>query len=89
MKMIGNLEFPEERSEFESWKPQVIHKALSMRVLCVARTRIEGAWCAYCDAVPGLNHKEETRLVLSNGDKLPKNLAKALFPEFEGVPYSN
>jgi hypothetical protein len=62
--------------------------ALSMRVLVVATSRVEGAWCAYCDAVPGMTHSNEYQDVLDHGDKLGEEVARAMFPEFEGVPYS-
>jgi len=59
-----------------------------MKVLCVAQTRIEGAWSAYCDAVEGMNHDFEAEKVLAYGAKLPEIVARAIFPEFDGVPYA-
>ncbi len=71
------------------WAPTVRRHALSSRVLAVARTRIEGTWAAYCDAVPGHDHDREQGAVLSNGDKLPEEVARVLFPGFEDLPYSH
>lgn len=68
--------------------PVIRRRALASRVLVVARTRIEGTWAAYCDAVPGYDHDNEERAVLLRGDKLPERVAAALFPEFDGVPYA-
>lgn len=68
--------------------PVIRRRALASRVLVVARTRIEGTWAAYCDAVPGYDHDHEERAVLLRGDKLPERVAVALFPEFDGVPYA-
>lgn len=90
MKALGkhNLTFPETKEELDSWKPTVQYHALARRVLAVARTRCEGAWSAYCDAVPGENHFLERHRVLDQGDKLPESVAQALFPLFEGIPYA-
>jgi len=63
-------------------------KALSQKVLCVAHTRKEGMWCAYCDAVPGYNHENESELVFQHGDRLPIRIAEVIFPQFRGVPYA-
>lgn len=59
-----------------------------MRVLVVAKTRVECSWAAYIDAVPGMNHAMEADAVLNHGDKLDERIARAVFPEFEGVPYA-
>ncbi len=77
-----------DKAAIDAWTPVVIHRALSMRVLAVARTRIEGAWAAYIDAVPGMNHRSEIEPVLDNGDKLPEDVARAMFPAFDHVPYA-
>jgi hypothetical protein len=37
---------------FYEFKREVVRVALSMGVLAVAVTRIEGTWSAYIDAVP-------------------------------------
>jgi hypothetical protein len=65
-----------------------IVRPLSARVLAVARTRVEGTWAAYIDAVAGVNHDYEKDVVLRNGDKLTEELAIAIFPEFKDVPYA-
>ena len=80
--------FPKNQAEAEAWKPITRRGALASRVLVVARTRIEGAWSAYCDAVPGRNHDYEQAAVLQHGDKVPESVARYLFPEFLGVPYT-
>ena len=71
------------------WTPTVRVNALACKVLTVATTRIEGTWSAYCDAVPGRKHSEEFDAVLRSGDKLPERVARALFSEFDEVPYDH
>lgn len=80
--------FPENPEQAKNWVPIVHRHELSMVVVAVARTRIEGAWGAYIDAVPGYDHDAEQDKVLSNGTKLREDVARVLFPEFEGVPYA-
>jgi len=91
MKLLGKHEipFPETPEEAMEWKPDVTHVALHQRVLVVANTRIEGAWCAYCSDVPGNSHYHERYEVLQYGDKVPEKLARTMFPIFEGVPYAH
>ena len=74
--------------DWDAWQPIKVRRVLSMRVLAVAVTRVEGAWCAYVDAVPGVNHELEQEAVLANGDKLDESVARALFPSFDFLPYS-
>ena len=71
-----------------TWLPTIHLHALSMKVLIVAKTRIEGTWSAYCDAVPGDKHTAEANAVLANGDKLIEEVARVLFPEFKDTPYA-
>lgn len=71
------------------WQETIRYKALASNVLAVAQTRIEGTWSAYCDAVEGWEHRQEFREVLRSGDKLPEGIAKAIFPEFQDIPYSD
>ncbi len=59
--------------------------ALSSRVLVVAVKR-EIGWCAYCDAVPGVNHVKELYPVIHCGDKLPERIARSIFPSIP-LPY--
>ena len=73
----------------KDWKPTIHLHALSMKVLIVAKTRIEGTWSAYCDAVPGYDHMKEYAAVLANGDKLIEEVARVLFPEFKDTPYAH
>lgn len=61
---------------------------LASRVICVAHARIEGTWSAYCDAVPGIRHRDEMEEVFRHGSKLRENIARALFPQFDGIPYA-
>ena len=70
------------------FKPEIRRRALAMRVLAVAQTRIEGAWKAYVDAVPGIRHVDEISGVLQNGTELREEMARLLFPEFDDVPYA-
>lgn len=88
MQSINCFEFP-ATDELAGWEPTVRVRTLARRVLAVARTRIEGKWAAYCDAVPGKNHDYEFQDVLDQGVKLPEPWARALFPEFDGIPYAN
>ena len=88
MMRIGLFEFPENPEEARAWTAYIQRYALARCVLAVAMTRIEGAWIAYCDAVPGQSHANEVQAVLDHGCTLPEAVARALFPEFEGVPYA-
>jgi len=91
MKTIGKYQFPEQGNQIEcaAWKPEIRRTALARNVLAVAKTRIEGAWSAYCLAVPGQNHDDEYMEVLLSGDKMREIVARVLFPQFDGVPYSH
>ncbi len=71
----------------QPFKSLQIHRALAMRVLCVAHTLLPEHWAAYVDAVPGMQHELETEPVLRVGEKLPEDVARALFPEYAGLPY--
>lgn len=74
----------------DGWQGQekeIHYKALAQRVVVVATTRVDG-WCAYIDAVPGQKHSEEFVEVLHHGDKLSEKFARALFTEFEEIPYA-
>lgn len=79
--------FPGPGDPTEGWQPLISVHALASRALVVATTRIEGAWCAYADAVPGMNHEAEKYAVLRHGDKVSEELARVLFPGFERIPY--
>jgi len=87
MKNIGGLAFPEVEEEFAAWTPVVRQYPLHCNVLCVARTRIEGKWKAYCGPVPGQNHDLEVAEILQWGDQLSEAVAKAMFPDFSEIPY--
>jgi len=70
------------------WEKMTQHRGMSMKVLAVANTRIEGAWCAYVDAVPGMSHEDEAAEVLAHGSKLDEDVARALFPGFRDLYYA-
>ena len=89
MEHIGLFEFPETSAEVDSWQPIVNHRALARTVLCVVRTRIEGAWAAYCDSVLGSDHLFERDEVLRIGSKMDERYARAIFPDMpEDLPYA-
>ena len=91
MKTIGKFQFPEagNREEVDAWKKTFRVRALHHQILCVACTRIEGMWKAYIGPVPGNNHDTEWGTVFGEGSTLPVNVARALFPDFEGIPYAS
>ncbi len=70
------------------WQPEIRRRALASTVLCVAKTRVEVGWAAYCAGVSGHNHDNEWRAVLSQGSKLDERIARVIFPEFDDVRYS-
>ena len=80
--------FPKTPEEARCWQPIVRRVALHSQILVVARTRIEGAWAAYIGPVPGQNHDHEFEQVLREGNKLPKEMACYLFPQFADIPYA-
>ena len=80
--------FPKSREEAAAFVPIVRRRALASRVMAVARTRVECAWAAYIDAVPGYDHRTEHTAVLDHGSKLDESVARVLFPEFAEVPYA-
>ena len=77
-----------DRETINAWQPLIRVRALATQVLCVAQTRIEGAWAAYCDSVPGINHDHEYAQVLKFGSKLPEDIARVIWPEFKDIPYA-
>jgi hypothetical protein len=85
---ISGFDFPENKEETGTWKATRSRHALARCVLAVAHTRIEGAWCAYIDAVPGRRHVDEAQAVLDHGAKLGKDVACVLFPLFADIPYA-
>jgi hypothetical protein len=80
--------FPKSADEARTFEPIIRARALSSRVLVVANTRIECAWAAYVDAVPGFNHRHERAAVLETGAKVDEAVARVLFPEFADIPYA-
>ena len=71
-------------SEF---KPVRARYSLGPNVMVVARTRIEGAWSAYCAAVQGQSISHDEKFTLDNGSKLPEKIARAIFEPFEELKY--
>lgn len=88
MKTIGYLKFPETPDEAATWKPHITYLPLHSRVLFVAKTRIEGEWACYCTPVPGMSHEEEKHLWQFDGVKVQESIARATFPQFVEIPYS-
>lgn len=80
--------FPRNVEETKDWHAHITYRALALKVIVVATTRIECAWVAYCDAVPGEKHSAEFQRVLSHGSKLDEPIARALFPQFSAVRYA-
>jgi hypothetical protein len=81
--------FPARGSDrVDDWQPLIRYRALAGHVLAVARTRIEGTWRAYVDAVPGLQHRAEIAGVLETGTALDEPVARVLFPELNDIPYA-
>lgn len=60
---------------------------LDRRVIVVARKGACNDWAAYIGAVPGENHDKEWREVRDHGSKIPEDVARVLFPEFDGVSW--
>ncbi len=88
MKTLSDIEFPETPEEAEGWSHIVRRLPLHMKVLCVAHTRIEGTWRAYCAPVPGERHEDEMQFVFDWGEAIPERIALAMFPDFKGIPYA-
>ena len=86
--MSTDFNFPKTPDEAEVWQPVIKYVSLGHMVVASAQTRIEGKWAAYIGAVCGKNHDVEFLQVLENGDKLPKEIAIVLFPEFASLPYA-
>lgn len=88
MKNISGFNFPETKEELINWKCITKRYMLHRCVMCLARTRVEGTWNAYCFPVPGQNHDTEEYLWKTEGVKLPEQVAKIMFPSFDKVPYA-
>ena len=94
MRKMGSFEFPEKSGpnchiECDEWKPVLRRVMLHRQVMCLAKTRVEVTWNAYCFPVPGINHDNEEHLWEYKGSKLLSSIALILFPDFEGIPYAN
>lgn len=90
MRDIGGFSFPEQGNYDEAlaFEPKIMVWALDRQVLVVAKTRVEGAWKAYCGAVPGQNHDLEKDEVLHHGATVPEHIARAIWGFMEDVPYA-
>jgi len=88
MREVSGFRFPETEQEAIEWLPQTRVLALHRNVLAVARTRIEGMWACYIFPVPGMSHSVEAKLWRTEGVKQPEDIARAIFPIFDGVQYS-
>lgn len=62
--------------------------ALHRNVIVLAASRIEGTWKAYCAPVAGVDHEKEYIHVHEHGVDVGGNIARAIFPQFKGVPYA-
>ena len=80
--------FPKSVEEAHAWEPIIRRRALHRNILVVAKTRVEVGWKAYCGPVPGVNHDNEWQEVARTGTDIGEILARAMFPEFEGVRYA-
>lgn len=66
-------------------------RALHYKVMVVAVDRSHehpDLWCAYIKDVPGDRHTDEIQEAAAHGDKLPRDIAEAIFPSFKGRPYA-
>ena len=81
--------FPGNIEEAQAWKRTTQRICLASRVMVMATTRIEFAWSAYIDAVPGVNHDDEEEEVLRHGTKLMEKVARVLFPAWKDIPYAD
>lgn len=88
MRNIGRFTFPETEAEAANWKPLQVRHMLHRQVMVVARTRIEGAWKAYCFPVAGMNHDKEESEWKRDGLQLPESVARAIFGFLSEVPYA-
>ncbi len=64
------------------------YHALDRNILAVAAPSPSG-WYAYIAVVEGRSHDAEMQGVLENGTALREEIARALFPQFEGKQYGN
>ena len=71
----------------EYQKPFTTYHALAHDVLVVASAGRADDWAAYVGAVPGKSHKSEWRAVAAEGAKLSKELATAMWPQFDPAKY--
>lgn len=89
MKTLGNCTFPTTEEEHKNWRPNYRYIKLGDDCIAVSITRREGRWCAYCGAATerwGLYKSIDK--VLRTGSKLSEPIARAAFPEYDGVPYA-
>lgn len=76
-----------------SFDNRVRKEALGAQVLAVSSANyVDGTdelfdWCAYIDAVPGMDHNIEWLEVKRHGSKLPAKVAAAIFPGLDIKKY--
>ena len=90
--------FPADLETARKWKPIILRRHLGPTVLCAARTRLRSTWAAYIKGMPEnaeeqdeafvTDEQRELADVLATGTKLSEPIARAVFPEFKGVPYA-
>lgn len=93
LRKIGNFWFPDDNylrsgESHKTWKKEFRREMLHNSVMVLAVTRIEGAWKAYCFPVEGRDHDLEMGFWKYSGQQISENVARAIFPYFEGVPYA-
>jgi hypothetical protein len=88
---MSAITFPRRGSDdVHTWTPYVRFIALAPKVGVMARSRIEGAWSAYITDIPGISHRAELQeRTFDRANKLSESVARAIFPEFEGVAYAD
>ena len=60
---------------------------MSGKCIAVAVEGAIGDWAAYIDGVPGEDFNEEWKLVRDHGQKLPREVAEVLFPDFKKLTW--
>ena len=72
-------------SKFE---PRVFWRTLARDIVVAGQTRIEGTWKAYIGTTMERNHEDAVPEILMRGTAVHEPLARAIFPHFKDVPYS-
>ncbi|MEE8489901.1 MAG: hypothetical protein V3S43_06160 [Acidimicrobiia bacterium] len=91
MRYLGDemIPFPERGNKDDlPFEPVIVYRTLGPDILAAARTRIEGTWAAYIGSAPSSRHEDDVNLILAQGAKLTEEVARAVFPKFNGVEYA-